>query len=138
MQSKLLKGRDNLDPYDKRANAYGIRFDTSTIKKPLNWVTLRKYRVPKRKDARNLDIDDPFVGRKFQGRLDDFSNPFKDITKVVYRYTQQMKDGRRFDLAKTIKEKPDTYFNDPGDGTSWTKSKNNDNPWDSGWLDAKA
>jgi hypothetical protein len=142
MKSKRLAGRQNLDPYDKRANAYGIRFDTPTLKNGINWVSLRKYRVNDRKNWRNLDIDDRFVGRKFNGRLDDFSNAFKDITEPVWKYTRQMRDARRFDVKRTddwaVPNERAQYFNDPGDGDSWTKGKPAQTPWDSGWLDEQA
>jgi hypothetical protein len=139
--STRLKGRESLDPYDKRANAYGIRYDTPPLKKGLNWVSLRKYRLPKRKHWRSLDIDDRFVGRKYQGRLDDFSNPFKDITRPVFNYAKQMRDAQRYNLPKTdgLVAERSQYFTNPGDGDSWTNGSPAKNPaWDTDWLDEQA
>jgi hypothetical protein len=121
------------DPYDKQVNAHNIRYDTTPLQSPWGWVSLRKYRVPRRKSWRKLDIDDPFTGRNYNGRLDDFSNPFKDILKPVWRYTRQMRDARRFDLARefTPPDKNTIYAGNPGDGDSWTAVPGN-------WLDRQA
>jgi hypothetical protein len=115
-----------VDAYKKNVNAYNTRYDISPIKNWRNWITLRKYRSPRRKTWRNLDIDNRFVGKLYDGRLDDFSNAFKDITKNIWRYSRQMADPKRLDTAKYYPPQPnerETYYTDPGDGDSWTNNQ---------------
>jgi hypothetical protein len=122
--------RTQRDPYDKKANAWNMRYDTTPQQSAWGWVSLRKYRVPRRKSWRKLDIDDPFAGRNFQGRLDDFSNPVKDVLKPIAEYCKQMRDGKRYDLRRyfTPSNARGLYQNNPGDGDSWTGAPGN-------WLD---